>query len=55
MVRAAEFTAAGAVYTATKPKRLATDPEDVLRTLRETCAQARTRRRPPLRAGEARS
>lgn len=55
VVRAAEFTAAGVVYTATKPKRLTTDPEEVLRTLRETCARARTRPRPPLRVGHPRS
>ncbi|OLT14250.1 hypothetical protein BJF78_19865 [Pseudonocardia sp. CNS-139] len=48
--RAARFTAAGAVYTASKPRRIRTEPEDVVRTLRATYQQAAARPRPPLRA-----
>ncbi len=48
--RAARFTAAGAIYTATKPKRIRTDPMGVAQTLRATYAQAAARPRPPLRA-----
>ncbi len=51
VVRAAEFVAAGAVYTATKPRRLRTEPQDVVRTLRETHARALARPRPALWAG----
>jgi hypothetical protein len=51
VVRAAEFVAAGAVYTATKPKRLRTEQQDVVRTLRETYACALARPRPALWAG----
>jgi hypothetical protein len=54
VVRAAEFAAAGAVYTATKPKRLETRPRDVVETLRETYAQALARPRPTLQAGPRR-
>ncbi|MHA6617012.1 hypothetical protein [Pseudonocardia sp. DLS-67] len=48
--RAARFTAAGAVYTASKPRKIRTDPADVARILRATHAQAAARPRPPLRA-----
>jgi hypothetical protein len=48
--RAANFTAAGAIYTASKPKKLRTDPAGVVRILRATYAQAAARPRPPLRA-----
>ncbi|WP_433556454.1 hypothetical protein ACQPWY_30075 [Pseudonocardia xinjiangensis] len=48
--RAAGFVAAGAVYTASKPKKILTNPEDVVVTLRATYEQARKRPRPPLRA-----
>lgn len=53
--RAARFVAAGAVYIATKPKRVSTAGAEVAETLRRTCAGAATRPRPPLRAGEPRS
>ncbi len=46
--RAAEFTAAGAVYTATKPRRVLREPAEVVATLRATYQQALTRPRPPL-------
>ncbi|GAA0945720.1 hypothetical protein [Pseudonocardia zijingensis] len=46
--RAAAFTAAGAVYTATKPKKLRTDPQGVIATLRATYERARARPRPGL-------
>ncbi|WP_142096017.1 hypothetical protein [Pseudonocardia cypriaca] len=48
--RAARFTAAGAVYTASKPKKIRTDPIGVARVLRATYQQAAARPRPPLRA-----
>jgi hypothetical protein len=48
--RAARFTAAGAVYTASKPKKIRTNPADVVRILRATYEQAAARPRPPLRA-----
>jgi hypothetical protein len=48
--RAARFTAAGAVYTASKPKKILTEPTEVARILRATYAQATARPRPPLRA-----
>jgi hypothetical protein len=48
--RAAAFTAAGAVYTATKPRKLRTDPNGVVATLRATYARARARPRPGLKA-----
>ncbi|MEJ3657015.1 hypothetical protein WEH80_29040 [Actinomycetes bacterium KLBMP 9759] len=51
--RAAAFTAAGAVYTATKPKRLRTDGRAVIETLRATYRQAAQRPRPPLRIERA--
>lgn len=51
--RAARFTAAGAVYTASKPKKIRTDPAEVARILRATYAQAAARPRPPLRAVSA--
>jgi len=53
--RAARFVAAGATYTATKPKRLSTHPAEVIRTLRATYEQAAARPRPPLHAGPPRS
>ncbi|MCO1660261.1 hypothetical protein [Pseudonocardia humida] len=53
--RAAGFTAAGAVYTATKPNRVLREPEAVAAVLRATYEQARARPRPPLRATPARS
>jgi hypothetical protein len=48
--RAAAFTAAGAVYTATKPRKLRTDPNGVAATLRATYERARARPRPGLKA-----
>jgi hypothetical protein len=48
--RAARFTAAGAIYTASKPKKIRTEPAEVARILRATYAQAAARPRPPLRA-----
>ena len=48
--RAAAFTAAGAVYTATEPKELRTDPQGVAAVLRATYERARTRPRPGLTA-----
>jgi hypothetical protein len=48
--RAARFTAAGAVYTASKPKKIRTEPAEVARILRATYEQATARPRPPLRA-----
>lgn len=50
VVRAARLVAAGAVYTATKPKRLRTEPRDVIATLRATYERALARPRPALRA-----
>jgi hypothetical protein len=49
--RAAAFTAAGAVYTATKPRKLRTDPQGVIAILRATYERARARPRPGLTAG----
>jgi hypothetical protein len=49
--RAAAFTAAGAIYTATKPRKLRTDPQGVIATLRATYERARARPRPGLTAG----
>jgi hypothetical protein len=46
--RAAAFTAAGAVYTATKPRKLRTDPYGVAALLRATYERARARPRPGL-------
>jgi hypothetical protein len=48
--RAAAFTAAGAVYTATKPRKLRTDPRGVAAILRATYERARVRPRPGLKA-----
>jgi hypothetical protein len=48
--RAACFTAAGAVYTASKPRKIRTEPMEVARILRATYEQAAARPRPPLRA-----
>jgi hypothetical protein len=48
--RAAAFTAAGAVYTATKPRKLRTDPQGVTATLCAICERARARPRPGLKA-----
>lgn len=51
--RAARFTAAGVVYTATKPRRVRLDRAGVVATLRATYAQAKARPRPPLHATPA--
>lgn len=51
--RAARFTAAGAVYIATKPRRIRTDRAGVARLLRVAYAQAAARPRPRLRAVHA--
>jgi hypothetical protein len=51
--RAAELTASGVVYTATKPSRIRRDPAGVVATLRATYRQARARPRPPLIATPA--
>jgi hypothetical protein len=51
--RAARFTAAGAVYTASKPRKIRTDPAEVVRILRATYAQAAARPRPPLVAARS--
>lgn len=48
--RAAAFTAAGAVYTATKPRKLRTDPQGVAAMLQATYERARARPRPGLKA-----
>jgi hypothetical protein len=48
--RAARFTAAGAVYIATKPRKIRTDRTRVIQILRATYAHAAARPRPPLRA-----
>jgi hypothetical protein len=48
--RAAAFTAAGAIYTATKPRKLRTDPQAVVAILRATYERARARPRPALKA-----
>lgn len=48
--RAALFTAAGAVYVASKPKKILTDPREVAAMLRAVHVQAAARPRPPLRA-----
>jgi hypothetical protein len=48
--RAAAFIAAGAVYTATKPRKLHTDPQGVIAILRATYERARARPRPGLTA-----
>ena len=48
--RAARFTAAGAVYTASKPRKIRTEPAEVARILRATYEQAAARPRPALRA-----
>jgi hypothetical protein len=48
--RATAFTAAGAVYTATKPRKLRTDPRGVTAILRATYERARVRPRPGLTA-----
>jgi hypothetical protein len=46
--RAARFTAAGAVYTASKPRKIRMEPGEVARILRATYKQAAARPRPPL-------
>jgi hypothetical protein len=51
--RAAEFTAAGVVYVASKPKMVFNDMVSVATTLRAAYAQACLRPRPPLRATPA--
>jgi hypothetical protein len=48
--RAGLFTSVGAIYVATKPKRVLTDPRGVAALLRAVHAQAAARPRPPLRA-----
>ena len=48
--RAARFTAAGAVYTASKPRKIRTHAAELARILRATYLQAAARPRPPLRA-----
>lgn len=48
--RAARFVAAGAVYTASKPRRLDADRDGVVAMLRATYGQAAARPRPALRA-----
>jgi hypothetical protein len=48
--RAAQFTAAGVVYVASKPKMVLTDQIDVKATLQAAYAQACLRPRPPVRA-----
>ena len=53
--RAAQFTAAGAVYIASKPKMVLNDRAEVAATLLTAYAHARTRPRPPLRATRASS
>jgi hypothetical protein len=53
--RAAAFAAAGAVYLATKPKKLRTDPQWVTGLLRSCYERARARPRPGLTAGPPRS
>jgi hypothetical protein len=51
--RAAEFTAAGVVYVASKPKMVLNDRSVVAATLRGAYTQALRRPRPPLRAERA--
>jgi hypothetical protein len=51
--RAARFTAAGAMYVATKPRKVLTDPRSVVATLRAVHRQAALRTRPPLWAAAA--
>jgi len=51
--RAARFTAAGAVYVASKPKMVLNDQSDVRATLRAVYEQAAARPRPPLTARRA--
>jgi hypothetical protein len=51
--RAAQFTAAGVVYVASKPKMVLNDRPSVAATLRAAYAQACRRPRPPLRAHRA--
>lgn len=46
--RAAAFTAAGAVYVASKPSKIAREPVAVVSMLRAAYQQARARPRPPL-------
>jgi hypothetical protein len=48
--RSGRFVAAGAVYTASKPKKITNDRAAVIRMLRATYAQAAARPRPKLRA-----
>ena len=50
VARAGLFTAVGAVYVASKPRRVLTDPREVTALLRAVHAQAVARPRPPLRA-----
>ena len=53
MRRAAQFTTAGVVYIASKPKMVINDPTGVMATLEAAYGQARARPRPPLRAVRA--
>jgi hypothetical protein len=53
--RAAEFTATGVLYVASKPKMVLNDRDGVAATLQATYAQARLRPRPAVRAIRARS
>lgn len=46
--RAGRFTAAGAIYVATKPSKILREPAAVVSTLRAVYEQARLRPRPPL-------
>lgn len=48
--RAGLFTAVGAVYVASKPRKVLSDPREVTALLRAVHAQAAARPRPPLRA-----
>ncbi len=50
VARAGAFTAAGAVYVASKPRKVITDRREVAALLRAVHAQAAARPRPPLRA-----
>ena len=51
--RAALFTAAGAAYTATKPRKMRLDERTVIEQLKAIHAHATARPRPPLRAERA--
>jgi hypothetical protein len=51
--RAARFTAAGAIYVATKPSKILREPAAVVSMLRAVYQQARSRPRPPLISGSS--